>query len=119
MARDLVVKVTSGADSAERANQGFTVAATATTAGARVSLWLTGEATWFALPGRAELDLDLASPLEDLLRMVLETGTVTVCAQCAGRRGITEADVVEGVRIAGAATFVDEVLRDGVQALVY
>jgi predicted peroxiredoxin len=28
-------------------------------------------------------------------------------------------DLVEGVRIAGAATFAEEVLADGVQALVY
>ena len=54
MTRPLVVKVTCGADDAERCNQGFTVAATAVAAGAEVSLWLTGEAAWFGVPGRAE-----------------------------------------------------------------
>ena len=53
MARSLVVKVTAGADAPERCNQAFTVAATALASGASVSLWLTGESAWFALPGRA------------------------------------------------------------------
>ena len=53
-ARTLVVKVTAGADAPERCAQAFTVAATAVAAGVAVSLWLTGESAWFALPGRAE-----------------------------------------------------------------
>src|SRR4051794_41833925 len=52
MVRPLVVKVTAGADDAERCNQGFTVASTAVAAGADVSLWLTGDAAWFGVPGR-------------------------------------------------------------------
>ena len=114
MTRRLVVKVTCGAEDAERCNQAFTVAAAAVAAGADVGLWLTGEAAWFALPGRAEaFDLDLAAPLADLLAAVVAEGQVTVCTQCAQRRGITADDVVEGVRIAGAAVFAEEVLADG------
>jgi predicted peroxiredoxin len=120
MSRKLVVKVTAGAEDAERCNQGFTVASAAAAAGAPVSLWLTGEAAWFGVPGRAQLfNLPLATPLVDLLGIVLADGTVTVCTQCAARRGITEGDVIPGVRIAGAAVFAEEVLEDGVQALVY
>jgi predicted peroxiredoxin len=44
---------------------------------------------------------------------------VTLCTQCAARRGIAEADLIDGVRIAGAATFVAEVTADETQALVY
>jgi len=120
MARDLVVKVTCGIEAPERCNQGFTVAATAAAAGSGVSLWLTGEAVWMAVPGRAEeLDLPLATPIDQLLTAVLAAGSVTVCSQCAGRRELTEADLVPGVRIAGAVAFVDEITQDGVQALVY
>jgi predicted peroxiredoxin len=120
MTRSLVVKVTCGQDDAERCNQGFTVAATAVAAGAEVSLWLTGEAAWFGVPGRAEdFQLEGATPLADLLGGVLASGRVTVCSQCAARRGITDADALTGVRIAGAAVFTEEVLADGVQALVY
>ena len=120
MVRPLVVKVTAGADDPERCNQGFTVAATATAAGADVSLWLTGEAAWFGVPGRAEaFTLPHAAPLADLLGAVLAGGRVTVCTQCAVRRGIEEADLVPGVRLAGSPTYVEEVLADGAQALVY
>lgn len=118
--RSLVVKTTSGLDRPEAANQAFTVAAAAVAAGVEVSVWLTGEAAWFGVPGRAaELELEHAAPLPDLLDAVLAAGTVTVCTQCAARRGITAGDVLPGVRIAGAAVFVEEALREGAQALVY
>ncbi|MEV0728844.1 MULTISPECIES: DsrE family protein [Polymorphospora] len=120
MARTLVVKATAGSDSAERCAQAFTVAATAAAAGVDVSLWLTGESSWFALPGRAaEFDLPHSAPLTDLLGAVLAAGRVTVCTQCAARRDIGPDDVLPGVRIAGAAVFVEESLADGAQALVY
>lgn len=120
MARSLVIKVTAGEDDPERCNQAFTVAAAAVAAGVEVSLWLTGESAWFALPGRAEkFRLPHAAPLEDLLAGVLAAGQVTLCTQCAARREITGDDVIEGVRIAGAATFVEEITVDGAQALVY
>ena len=120
MSRSLVVKVTAGMDAPERCSQAFTVAATAVAAGFDVSLWLTGESAWFALPGRAaEFDLPHAAPLPDLLGVLLEGGMVTLCTQCAARRGITPEAVLPGVRIAGAATFVDEAMADGAQALVY
>jgi predicted peroxiredoxin len=119
-ARTLVVKATAGADAPERAAQAFTVAATAAAAGVPVSLWLTGESSWFAMPGRAEtFELPHSAPLAGLLATVLAAGTVTLCTQCAARREITEGDVIPGVKIAGAAVFVEECLADGAQALVY
>jgi predicted peroxiredoxin len=120
MARTLVVKATAGADAPERCAQAFTVAATAAVAGAAVSLWLTGESSWFALPGRAaEFELPHSAPLPDLLDAILAAGSVTLCTQCAARRGIGPEDVLPGVRIAGAAVFVEECLADSAQALVY
>ena len=120
MPRPLVVKVTCGPEEPERCNQGFTVAATALAAGSEVSLWLTGEAAWFGVPGRAEaFELPLATPLVELLEAVLAGGRVTVCSQCAARREITEDAVRPGIRIAGAALFAEEALREDAQALVY
>jgi predicted peroxiredoxin len=120
MARTLIVKTTAGADAPERCAQAFTVAATAVAAGATVSLWLTGEAAWFALPGRAEtFELPHSAPLASLLAAVLAAGTVTLCTQCAARREITADQTIPGVRVAGAAAFVEECLADGAQALVY
>ncbi|OZV77300.1 sulfur reduction protein DsrE [Micromonospora echinospora] len=120
MARTLVVKVTAGTDAPERCAQAFTVAATAAAAGVDVSLWLTGESTWFALPGRAqEFELPHSAPLAELLHVILASGRVTACTQCAARRDIGPGDVLPGVRIAGAAVFVEETMADGAQALVY
>lgn len=116
----LVIKVTAGKDEPERCNQAFTVATAAAVSGVPVSLWLTGEASWFALPGRAEdFSLPHAAPLADLLASLLTAGTVTICTQCAARRDITQADLIPGIRISGAATFVAEIMRPGTQALVY
>lgn len=120
MRSKLVLKVTAGADAPERCSQAFTVASTAVTAGVSVSLWLTGESAWFALPGRAgEFELEHAASLAELLEIVLADGTVTLCTQCAMRRGITPDDVLEGIRFAGAPSFVEEILDDDAQALVY
>jgi predicted peroxiredoxin len=118
--RSLVVKVTCGEEAPERCAQGFTVAATATASGVPVSLWLTGEASWFALPGRAEaFELEQSAPLADLLQTIVDGGRVTLCTQCAARRGIAAADLRPGISIAGAATFVGEVTDENAQALVY
>ena len=116
----LVIKVTAGKDDPERCNQAFTVAAAAAASGVPVSLWLTGEAAWFGLPGRAEdFSLPHAAPLTDLLAGIMAAGSVTVCTQCAARRNIEADDLINGIRIAGAATFVAEIMTEGAQALVY
>src|SRR5262245_29289411 len=117
MVRTLVIKLTAGAEAPERANQAFTVAATAIASGADVSLRLTGESVWFAVPGRAEdFELPHAAPLFDLLAAVLAGGTLTVCTQCAKRRSLTEDDLLSGVRLAGSPAFTEEILADGAQA---
>lgn len=109
-----------GKDDPERCNQAFTVAAAAVASGVPVSLWLTGESAWFALPGRAgDFTLPHAAPLPDLLAGVLAAGSVTVCSQCAARRDIGPGDVIDGIRIAGATAFVAEAVAEGAQALVY
>ncbi|KLL10459.1 MULTISPECIES: DsrE family protein [Protofrankia] len=120
MTASLVIKATAGADAPERCSQAFTVAAVGLASGADVSLWLTGESAWFALPGRAAgFALPESAPLTELLDAILAGGRVTLCTQCAARRAIGPDDVLPGIRIAGAAVFVSEVLADGARALVY
>jgi predicted peroxiredoxin len=121
VARRLLVKVTCGTDDPERSNQGLTVASAGVASGAPVSLWLTGEAAWFATPDRApDLSLPHATPAAELVQVVREGGgQVTLCTQCAARRGLGESDVLPDVRIAGAAVFVEEALGQDTQALVY
>jgi predicted peroxiredoxin len=118
--RQLIIKLTSGVESPEKLSQAFTVAATALASGAQVSLWLTGESVWLAVPGRAEgFSLPHAARLADLRDAVLADGLLTVCSQCAARRNLAEADLLTGAVIRGAAAFVEEVLQVGAQALVY
>ena len=71
-----------------------------------------------ARPGR-EFELPHSAPLADLLARILTGGRVTLCTQCAARRDIGPDEVLPGVRIAGAAVFVEEALAEGAQALVY
>ena len=118
--KKLVVKVMTGSDYPERTAQAFTVAATAIASGVDVSLWLTSEATTMALPGRAEtFELPHSAPLHELRDAILDAGSITVCTQCAARRNITEADLIPGITIKGSASFVAEIMNEGVQVLVY
>jgi predicted peroxiredoxin len=118
--QSLLIKITCGAEAAERANQAWTVAAMGVAAGASVSVWLTGEAVWFAVPGRQpDLQLPYATPVGELVETVRLGGAITVCTQCAARRDLAEADLIESATIQGAASFVEEVLADDVRVLVY
>ena len=118
--KKLVVKAMAGTNDPERAAQAFTVMATAGASGFEVSLWLTSEASYFALPGQCEsFELAHSAPLNELRDAILEAGTITLCTQCAARRGITEADLVPGITIKGSASFVQEIMEDDVQVLIY
>ena len=116
----LVIKLATGITDAERVSQAFTVASTALASGVDVSFWLAGEAAWLALPGKADEFLLLhAAPISETLVSLLENGSVTLCSQCAVRRNISDGDQISGIRIAGATSFVEEILRERTQALVY
>ncbi len=120
MSRNLVLKLTVAGEAPERCAQGLTVAATAVASGIAVSLWLTGDAVFFAVPGREpNIELPYSAPMPDLIAAVIEGGQVTACTQCLARRELTAEDLAPGVRIAGAAGFLDEALGDQAQALVY
>jgi predicted peroxiredoxin len=118
--KKLVVTSMAGTNDPERAVQAFTVAATALASGFEVSLWLTSEASYFALPGNAEgFELSHSAPLHELRDAILRSGTITLCTQCAARRNIAESDLIPGITIKGSTSFVEEIMQDGVQALIY
>ena len=113
--RSLVVQLTT--NDPEKVAAALTVAMTAAASGAGVQLWLSGPATWFAVPGREpEYDLPHAPDLEEALAGI---DAVRVCSQCAARRDLREADLRPGARIAGATTLVEALLADGAQAVTY
>jgi predicted peroxiredoxin len=60
-----------------------------------------------------------STPLAGLRDLIITGGTLTVCSQCAQRRNLSADDLLPGVRVAGAATFVEEALSPDTQALVY
>lgn len=106
-----------GTDDQERVAAALTVAMTATAAGATVHLWLSGPASLFAVPGREPVyDLPLAPDLDQALQAV---SSVSVCSQCAARRGLQPADLRTDAKIAGATSLVETLLTDGTQALTY
>ncbi len=116
----LVIKLATGVIDAERVAQAFSVASTALAAGIDVSFWLAGDASWLALPGKAEeFSLPHSAPLHELLATLINNATVTLCTQCAIRRNINDGDQIPGIRIAGSATFVEEITNESTQALVY
>ena len=87
------------------------MAATAVASGVPVSLWLTGEASWLAVPGRAEeFTLPHAAPLSELRDLLLESGRVTVARSAPPGASSPVADLLPGAEIRGAAAFVEEVL---------
>jgi predicted peroxiredoxin len=117
---NLVIKLATGVEDAERVAQAFSVASTALAAGVNVSFWLAGEASWLALPGKAEeFALPHSAPLHELLASLINGAKVTLCTQCAVRRNIKDGDQIAGIRIAGSATFVEEITNESTQALVY
>ncbi len=117
---NLVIKLASGVEAPELLAQAFTVATTALASGISVSFWLTGEASWLALPGRAqEFHLEHSPSIADSIATILAAGTLTLCTQCAVRRDLKEEDLISGIRIAGAAAYVEEITADATQALIY
>jgi predicted peroxiredoxin len=116
----LVIKLATGVDDAERVSQAFSVASTALAAGINVSFWLAGDAAWLSLPGKAEeFSLPHSAPIHEMLAALITNATVTLCTQCAVRRNIKDGDQIPGIRIAGSATFVEEITSEATQALVY
>jgi len=117
---NLVIKLTCGLESPERVSQAFSVASAALASGIKVSFWLTGDAAYFAVPGKAaEFELPHAASLEDQLNALVAGARVVLCSQCAVRRNINDGDQIKGIVIEGAASFVEEITRESTQAIVY
>ena len=117
---NLVIKLTAGLEAPERVSQAFSVASAALASGVNVSFWLTGDAAYFAVPGKAaEFELPHAANLSDQLAALVSGGRVVLCSQCAVRRNINDGVQIKGIVIEGAASFVEEITRESTQALVY
>lgn len=116
MARRLVVQLVADPADPERVTVALSVAAAAAAAGTAVSMWLAGECVWLAVPDQRHR---FEQEQLDLFDGVLDMGAVSVCSRCAARRDISQAQLIPGVRIRGAAEFAEEATADDAQALVY
>jgi predicted peroxiredoxin len=99
---------THGGDDPERAIVPFIAANVATASGQEALVVLTIEGAWLCKRGYAEtVEAEGFPVLADLLASFVEAGgQIWGCSACTTPRGITEADLVSGARIVGAATIV-------------
>lgn len=116
----IMIHNTQGKENVERASLAFVIANIALTSGQEATVLLTIEGVRIATKGYAnELQADGFPPLSELIsQFVNNDGHVWVCGACAKPRGISEADLVEGARIVGAATAV-EALVNGARSLSF
>jgi uncharacterized protein len=114
----LLIHSSHGAEDPERATLPFVIANNAAIAGQEVVVMLTIEAVRVATKGGADaVHHEGLPPLAEILDdYVSNGGQVWACQSCTKPRGITEADLVEGARIAAAMQVV-EYLANGASSL--
>lgn len=102
--KELVVLMTRGADH-ELSSVGLTIANGGTTAGLRVSIFLTSAAV--DLVRKRAVETTQVSPLEPLKALIEDFlrrgGTLWACTPCVKARGYAQEDLIEGVIIAGSS----------------
>ena len=115
MAR-MLFHCTHGRDDPERAIVPFIAANVAAASGQEAVVLLTIEGAWLCKRGYADtVAADGFPDLAELLASFVEAGgQVWGCSACTTPRGITEADLVEGAEIVGAATIVAAVAEGAV-----
>ncbi|MEJ5171350.1 MAG: DsrE family protein [Fimbriimonadales bacterium] len=116
----LVFIVTRGKEDPERATLPFVLGNGSLAMDVRPVFVLQSEGVRLATKGYAdEIHAPGLDPLKKLMDNVLEAGcTLLVCSPCAKERGITEADLVPGAFIAGAAKVI-ELLLEAKNCLTY
>jgi uncharacterized protein len=116
----VMIHNTQGTENVERASLAFVAANIALTSGQEATVLLTIEGVRVATRNYADgLQAEGFPPLPELLsQFVHGGGQLWVCGACAKPRGISEADLVEGARIIGAATAI-EALVNGARTLSF
>lgn len=109
---------THGKDDVERASLTFLVGNVARSSNQEATILLTIEGVRVATKAYADgLQAEGFAPLNELIQQfVAAGGRLWVCGACAKPRNITQADLIEGAEIIGAATAV-EALVSGAQTL--
>jgi len=116
----IMIHNTWGKDSVERASLAFVVGKTALNSGQEATVLLTIEGVWLATRGYTDgLVAEGFDPLTKIMREFVDGGgRIWVCGACAKPRKITEADLVPGAQIVGAAKAVEAIVG-GTQTLSF
>ncbi len=116
----LLIHSSHGREDPERATLPFILGNNAVLAGQEAVILLTIDAVHLATKGGAEgVQKEGLPPLEQIMREFVEGGgQVWACQACTKPRGITDADLTEGSRIAAAMEAV-EYLAQGAQSLTF
>lgn len=110
MANTFCVTLTHCRTDGDKATLAFVVANAALASDKDTMVFLSTDGVWAAVKGEAEKIDEGApfAPLQDLVaKFVGAGGKIWVCTPCMKKRGITEADLIEGAQPAGGAALVD------------
>jgi predicted peroxiredoxin len=109
MPAKILVNCTHGKEDSERATLSFVVGNVAATADQEAVVLLTIEGVRLATKGYADgVHKEGFQPLNDVIQsFVTNGGKVWACGSCTKPRGITEADLIAGVKIVTAANVVE------------
>ena len=105
----ILIQGTHGNDNAEKATLPFIVGNVSATADQDTVVFLTSDAVWLATRGYAD-DITFADhpPVGKILAdFVANGGRVWACGACAGPRGITTDNLVDGATIVTAANLTE------------
>ncbi len=116
----ILVSLASSHDNTDRATVGFVVAGAAAASGQDTTVFLSADGAWLGKKGEADkIHEDGFAPLADLMAGFVEAGgKIIVCSPCAKKRGIAQADLVDGAVIAGGAA-VFALMTAGAQTISY
>jgi len=105
MSEKILVNATYGTDDVERATVPFIVASASAASANETVMFLTAASVGLATKGGADgVRAEGYPAIADLIGAFVENGgKVWVCPACAGARGITADDLVEGASLVGAA----------------
>jgi uncharacterized protein len=109
-----------GRDDPERAIVTFAAASTAAMAGLPAVVLCTIDGVWLGTPGGTDgFEKEGLPSLSELFESFLaDGGEVWLCGVCTRPRGIGEDQLVEGAKIVGAATVIEE-LAQGAKMVTY
>ncbi|MBM9537650.1 DsrE family protein [Desulfobulbus alkaliphilus] len=121
MANTFCVTITHCNTDPDKATLGFVVANAAQGSEKQTMVFLSSDGVYCAVPAEiAKIDEGAPfAPLQDLVEKFIKAGgTIYVCTPCMKKRGIAEADLIQGATPAGGAALV-EWLANGSPAVAY